>query len=153
MTEIIYSWTFNSKKQRWNMWYIIAISLIIWLIIWWFLVKQYWLSFVLILISGLFYFIENNSSDTVSVNINELWINADNNFYDFAWISSFSILYEEQNAILVRFFLTKKWMKILDLEIDNKIAIDLKSILPNFIKENEKASMSNTDKIIRLLKL
>jgi len=135
------------------MWYIIAISLIIWLIIWWFLVKQYWLSFVLILISGLFYFIENNSSDTVSVNINELWINADNNFYDFAWISSFSILYEEQNAILVRFFLTKKWMKILDLEIDNKIAIDLKSILPNFIKENEKASMSNTDKIIRLLKL
>lgn len=153
MTEIIYSWTFNSKKQRWNMWYIIAISLVIWLIIWWFLVKQYWLSFVLILISGLFYFIENNSSDTVSVNINELWINADNNFYDFAWISSFSILYEEQNAILVRFFLTKKWMKILDLEIDNKIAIDLKSILPNFIKENEKASMSNTDKIIRLLKL
>jgi len=135
------------------MWYIIAISLVIWLIIWWFLVKQYWLSFVLILISGLFYFIENNSSDTVSVNINELWINADNNFYDFAWISSFSILYEEQNAILVRFFLTKKWMKILDLEIDNKIAIDLKSILPNFIKENEKASMSNTDKIIRLLKL
>jgi len=151
--ETIYSWNFSSDKQRWGMWYIIAISVAIWLIIWWFLVKQYWLSFVLILISWLFYFVENNSPDLVQIEINELWIKINTIFYDFVWIESFSILYHWENAILARIILKQKWIKVLDLEINNQIAIDLKKILPNFIKEDDKITMSNIDKIIRLLKL
>lgn len=153
MSETIYSWSFSSKKSRWNTWYIITLSIVIGLVIWWFLTKQYGMSFIILLLTWLVYFVENNSSDLVEVSINQLWIKIWDSFYDFSVIDSFTLLYEWENAILVRLNLNKKWLRHLDLNIDNNIALDLKNILVNYIEENWKENLGFVDKAIRLLKL
>jgi len=153
MNDIIYSWSFSSKKERSNMWYIIALSLVIWLVIWWFLTRQYWMSFVILILVWIIYFVENNSEDIVNVEIWNLWIKIWPNFYDYSKIDSYNFIYEWEFSKIIRLFLNKKWIKIIDLEVDNKITLDLKNILPSFIKEWEKQELSLTEKFIKLINL
>jgi len=150
---MLYSWTFPDDKNRWQLWYIIVLSIIIWLVIWWFLTKQYWMSFIVLLISGLVFYIENNSSDNINVEITELWIKVSEYFYDYSKIDSFAFIYEWENAVVLRLNLNKKWIKLVDLKIDNNVALELKEILPHYIKENEKEEFGFVDKMIRILKL
>lgn len=150
---MLYTWTFPDEKNRWKLWYIIVLSIIIWLVIWWFLTKQYWMSFVVLLMSGLVFYFENNSPDKIKVEVWELGIKVEDYFYDYSKIESYTLIYEWENAVICRLNLIKKWIKQLDLIIDNNVALELKKILPNFIKENEKQDFSFTDKIIKLLKL
>lgn len=151
--EIFYSWEFSSDKWRWKMWYIITISIVIWLVIWGFLTKQYVMSFLFILISWISFFIDNNSESEIKVEINSLWIKVSNSFYEFSKIESFWMIYEWWNAVLLRLNLKKRWIRVMDLNIDNEIAIKLKEILPNFLLEEEWWELSLTDKVIKMLKL
>jgi len=153
MEESIYTWTFSSKKHRWTSWYIIAFSLVIWLVIWWFLTKQYWMSFIILLISWLMFFVENNSDDDIVVKINELWIKTWDTFYDFSRIDSYSFIYSGENAIYLRLNLNKKWLKNIDLIVDNKITRELNNILPSLLEENPKWELTLWERIITLLKL
>ena len=149
----LYSWDFNGVKQRWTLWYTLAASIAIWLIIWWFLTKQYGMSFVILLISGLFYYIENNSNDVVSVDISSLWISVDKSFYDYGNIASYTLIYADKNAVYLRLSLSKKWIKNIDLHIDNEIAKNITSILPEFITENAQQNLNFSDKLIHWMKL
>ncbi len=151
--EILYSWKFNDKKERSQLWYIITLSIVIWLVIWWFLTKQYWMSFLIMLITWVAYFVENNSEDEVSVNITNLWIKISNTFYDFSKINSYTLIYDGENAVYLRLMINKKWLKVFNIYIDNTIANDLKEILPNFIEENPKWDLSFIEKLINKLKL
>lgn len=151
--EVLYTWSFPSKKDRSNKWYIIALSIVIWLVVWWFFTKQYWMSFVILMIAGLYYFIENNSDDEVFVEITSLWIKIWNSFYDFSSIESYFFIYNGENAEIIRLNLNKKWIRILDLIVNNNITIDLKNILPDYLKEWEKQDITLQEKFIRLLKL
>ena len=153
MSETIYTWTFSSKKHRWNSWYIIAFSIVIWLVIWWFLTKQYGMSFIILLISWLWLFIENNSEDEIVVKINDLWIKAWESFYDFSRINSYSFIYSWDKAIFLRLNLNKKWLRNIDLIVNNEVVSKLNNILPNFLEENPKEELTMTEKIISLLKL
>ena len=151
--DILYSWKFNDKKERSQLWYIITLSIVIWLVIWWFLTKQYWMSFLIMLIAWVTYFVENNSEDEVNVYITNLWIKISNTFYDFSKINSFSLIYDGENAVYLRLIINKKWLKIFNVYIDNTIANNLKEILPNFIEENPKWDLSFIEKLINKLKL
>lgn len=153
MDDIIYSWSFSSKKERSSMWYIVALSIVIGVVIWWFLTKQYWMSFVVLILTGLIYFIENNSEDIINVEIRNLWIKIWPAFYDYSKIQSYNFIYEWEFSKIMRIVLNTKWIKIIDLEVDNKITLDIKSILPNFLNEWEKQELSFIEKIIKLLKL
>lgn len=151
--KILYSWSFNSKKQRGNLWYIIIISIAIWLIIRWFINKIYWLSFVIMILAWLMYFVENNSPDNINVSITELWIQVWNNFYDFGEIKSFTMIFDWSIPYMLRLNLSKKWLRQLDLYINENNANDIKTTLLNFIEENWKEELTFVEKIIRLLKL
>ena len=111
------------------------------------------MSFIVLLLTGLIFYIENNSLDNITVEITELWLKIWESFYDFSKIDSYTLIYEWENAVILRLLLNKKWIKIIDLKIDNTVALELKWILPNFIKENEKEDFSFSDKMIRMLKL
>lgn len=153
MSENIYTWEFNDKRDRWTLWYIIALSIVIWLSVWWFFTKQYWMSFIVLLIAWLAYFIENNSSDYVEVKITNLWIKIAWIFYDFKSIESFWIVYEWDKPILLRFNINKTWLKNIDIKIDNNIINDIKNILLNNIKEIPQIELTSIEKIIKKLKL
>lgn len=151
--NIIYTWEFEDKKNRWTMWYTITLSIVIWLVIWWFLTKQYWMSFIILLITWLSYFIDNNSPDIIKVEITELGIKIWNLFYDYSKINSFAFIYSWENAIFLRLHLNKKWLRYVDLNIDNNIVVDLKWNLNNYIEENSKWELNFSEKIIKFLKL
>ena len=151
--ETIYKWNFDDNKNRGKLWYVIAISIVIGLSLWWILTKQYWLSFIIILIAWISFFIENNSSDNIEVEINELWIKVEWFFYDFSKINKYSFIYLWENAILIRLILNKKWIKNIDLKINNNICADLKQILSNYLEESENEELSTSEKLINLLKL
>ena len=150
---MVYSWKFEDKKDRWQMWYIIVFSIVIGLVIWWFFTKQYWMSFVILLISGIAIYIENNSDDEVIVELWELGIKVWETFYDYSKISWYTFIYEWEHAVILRLQLIKKWIKTVDLIVDNNITSELTDILPNHIQENEKEDLSLSDKVIRMLKL
>jgi len=153
MSNTIYNWNFSDSKNRWKLWYIIAISIILGLAIWWIFTKQYWLSFIVFLVAWISFFIDNNSSDDVEVYISDLWIKVGDYFYDYSWINNYSFIYSWSNATFLRLDLNKKWIKRIDLKIDNEICSQLKNILPNFIEETKWWELTNSEKIINLLKL
>lgn len=153
MSNTIYEWSFSDSKNRWKLWYILAISVILWLTIWWIFTKQYWLSFIVILLAWISLFIENNSSETIEVKINELWIKIWEYFYDFKSIDNYSFIYSGENAIFLRLTLNKKWIKKIDLKIDNYICSKLKNILNQFINEEKWWELTFSEKMINLLKL
>ena len=151
--EIFYSWRFSNDKNRGNLWYIIALSVVIWLVVWGFLSRQYPLSFLIILITGVYFFVENNSEENIDVALTPLWVKINNSFYDYSKIASYSLIYHGEYAVILRLTLIKKWLKFVDIKIDNDIAIALKDILPHYIKEDEKWELNFTDKLIQILKL
>lgn len=153
MSEILYSWKFNDEKNRWKMWYIIAISIVIWSSIWWFFTKQYWLSFIVLLVAWLYYFIENNSQDLVKIEITNNWINIDWKFYDYSSIDSFWFIYRNENPIWLRLNLNKKWLRFLDLKITRNNLNYIKNILSKNLEETDKIDLTLSEKFINLLKL
>lgn len=153
MTNYIYSWKFEDKKDRSQLWYIIALSIVIWLAIWWFLTKQYGMSFIVLLIAWLVFFVENNSEDVIEVKITDLWIYIWESFYDYNGIQGFSIWYLGDSAEILRLYLNKKWIAVLDLKVNNNIITDIQNTLSQFIEDSGKVELTGTDKLIRFLKL
>lgn len=151
--EVLYSWEFEDTKDRWPYWYIIALSIIIWIAIWWFMTGQYGMSFVVLFISWIFYFIENNSEDLVKITLTDLWIQIWKNFYEYTKITSYSYIYENEVPIFVRLVINKVSLKNMDLNIDQEIIQNLKNILPSYMEEDTKWELSLMEKLIRKLKL
>ncbi len=153
MENFSYEWSFSDEKNRWKFWYIIAISIVLGISIWWIITNQYWLTAIVLLIAWISFFIENNSSDNINVKINEIWIKIWDYFYDYQKIEKFWFIYNNENAEYLRLNMKKSAIKNIDLKIDNKIYTDLKNILPNFLEEAEKTELTKIEKLIKILKL
>ncbi len=153
MSKNLYSWEFDDKKNRWSLWYIIALSFVIWISIWWFFTAQYWMSFIVLLIAWLVYFVENNSEDLVKVYITDLWINIAWTFYDYESIESWWLVYIWVEPVMLRLNLNKKWLRNIDVKINKTEASDIKNILINYIEETPKIELTFSEKMIKLLKL
>ncbi len=152
-SNTLYNWSYKDSKNRSPLWYIIALSIAIWLIIWWFLTRQYGMSIVIMLVVWFFYFLENNSEDEVSVELTDLGVKVQGNFYDYSRIWWYSIVYNWENALHLRLLMKKRGISVLNLNIDNSIASEIRTILPNYIEENEKQEITLSERIIHLLKL
>ena len=151
--EIIFNWKFSNDKWRGPLWYTFALSVVLGLVIWWFMTKQYIMSFVIILISWVSFFLDNNSNEETIVNILPLWFQIDWNFYDYSKISSYKFFYKWTNPFLLRIYINKRWINYTDLKVDNDIVMSLKQILPNYLIESETWELTFVDKLIFLLKL
>lgn len=154
MSENLYTWKFPWRKERSGMWYIVALSLVIGIVLWGFMTRQYGLSLVLLLASGIFFYVENNSEDEVFVSINDSGIQISGSFYDFSKISQYTFITSGNQIILVRFFINKsRTSRFLDIDINANIATDLQSILPNYLPEWQRQELGIIDKLIRLFNL
>jgi hypothetical protein len=151
--NILMQWSYEENKDRSPIWYIIALSIAIWLIIWWFFTRQYGMSIVIMLISWFFFFLENNADDQVQVTISEQWIKVQWNFYDYAKISWFYLVYEWEQAIFLRIGVKKNWIRTLSVRIDNFHSPEARRILSHYLEESEKQELSVTEKILHFLKI
>ena len=121
MNQSLYNWTFDDTKNRSTLWYIIALSIVIWFTIWWFFTKQYWMSFLMLLVAWVFFFVENNANDIIGVDITELWIKIWDNFYDYSTLDWYSFIYSGDEAIILRLSTNKTGIKRLDLKINRAL--------------------------------
>ena len=151
--NVLYEYSFSLEKTRWKLWYLVILAFLIWIVIWWFLTKQYGLSFVIILFAWVYLLVENNiDSNEVIVKITDLWIFINDSFYEYEKIPYFSIIYDKSNAVFLRLYLNTG-IKIINLDIDNEKVSEVKNILKKYINEKQKDKLSFFDKIVRLLKL
>ncbi len=151
--NILYTWAFEDKRNRSPLWYMVALSIAIGLIIWGFMTQQYGMSIVIMLFVWFFFFLENNAEDQVQVEVWELGIRIQNIFYDYGRISSYSIVYSDDQAIYLRLYLKKRWIGFANLRIDNTIAGEIRPILSNFVEENEKQEITLIEKLTHFLQL
>ena len=154
MANILYSWQFSDKKNRWAIWYSLSVAIAIWIIAWWFLQKQYWISIVTIMLIWLFFYMENNSTDIIPVSITEEWVHVLDSFYSFSNIKSYSIIYDNDKAVLLRLQISKKIRTLFsDIPLDNANVNEVKNVLSNFIEEDKKWELWFVEKLIKILKL
>ena len=111
------------------------------------------MSFIILLITWLAYFVENNSDDIVIVKINELWINVAWSFFDFSSINSFWIVYKWETPVLIRLNLNNKSLNQLNLKVTSENINEIRNILLEFIEETPKIELKLSEKIIEKLKL
>ena len=111
------------------------------------------MSIVVMLISGFFFYIENNSEDHVQIDVTELGINVQDIFYDYSRIMWYSFIYDGNMSIYLRLQLKNKWIQYVNIRVDNQITTELRQILPNFIEEWNQQEVSYIEKIIHKLKL
>lgn len=151
--NLLYTWSYEDTKDRSPIWYMLALSAAIWIIIWWFLTRQYGMSIVVMLAGWFYYFLENNAEDSVSIGITQLWVRVQENFYDYSKIGGFSLVYNWENAVFLRLAIKKRGISVLNIKVDNNIARDIRPILGNYTTESEKQDITLTEKIMHLLKL
>lgn len=151
--ETYLNWKFNSKKEKSQLWYIVAFSIVIWLAIWGFTTKQYAMSFVVILIAGMYIYTENNTEDEIEIWVTDLGIKVWDSFYDYSKIESYNMIYDGDLAKTLRLKLKTKGLGFLELEINNELASSLNDILPNYIEEDENSELTFVEKLIKILNL
>ncbi len=151
--ESLYTWQYEDNKNRGSYWYIIALSILVWVVIWGFITGQYWMSFIVLFISWLFYYIENNSEEVVIVSLSEIGVQIWQNFYEYSKIEKFTYIYDWREPVFLRLVVNKLSLKNIDLNIDISILNDLKNILPNYLTEDQKWELSLLEKFIHKLKL
>jgi hypothetical protein len=152
MTKNNLSWTFN-EINRTTYWYIIALSIVIWISIWWIFTKQYWLSFIVILISGLYYFTETDSEEKIEVSLEDKWVYISKTLYNYKDIDFFQFINNKNRLFLLRLHLNKKGAKFIDVRIDENIKTDVEQKLLNIIEKYEDEELSFIEKSIFYLKL
>jgi hypothetical protein len=151
--NILFEWNYEDNKNRSPAWYIIAFSLALALIIWGFLSRQYGLSIAVMLVSGIFFFLENNQEDTVQVALSDQGVQVQNHFYDYGKIAWFSLVYHGNQAVYLRMSVKKASTPIISIRIDNTIAQNVRGLLAGYIEETEKQEVSLLEKITHFLKL
>jgi len=151
--KLLYSWKFEDKKDRSPLWYILALSIVIGVVIWGFLTKQYGLSFIFMIITGVVFYVENNSEDEVEVEVTDLGMKIAEKFYDYSRIKSYSVIYSGDKAMFLKLKLSQKGINVLNVKVSNAIVSDIRPIISQFIEENPQEDLAFVDRIIHLLKL
>ncbi|EKE26801.1 MAG: hypothetical protein ACD_4C00142G0005 [uncultured bacterium (gcode 4)] len=150
----MFSWNFQSKKDKSSSWYTIAIIIWLALIIWWFIMGLYIMSIVIFIFAWVYILIENNSPEIIDIEINENWINVWETFYDFPKIETFSIIYNKNIPAFLRLKLRTRWFKILDIPFDKSLNVaSLRAFLLDYLNEDEKWEINTMDRLIDYLKL
>lgn len=154
MANILYSWKFSTKKERSWMWYILAFSVVIGVVVWAFITRQYGLGLIVLLVSGIFFFVENNSEEETTATITSTGLQISNSFYDFSKLSQYVFVNDGPDIVFVRFYLLKmSTNRYIEVDVENQIAQDLSQILPNFLPEWAKQEITFTEKILHFIKL
>ena len=150
---VLYTWNFEDKKDRSALWYIIALSFVIGMIIWGFITKQYGMSFLFMLLAGIVFYIENNAEDEISVEVTPLGMRIWAKFYDFSRITSFAFMYDGDQAIYLKLRIRQRGIPIVQLKVNNAITSELRPILSQYVEEDGKEELGFLDKLIHILKL
>ncbi len=150
----MYHWQFASRNERPQSWYIVALIVVVFLVIYGIVQWLYMMSIVAFLFAGVYIMKENNSAPLIDVDITDIGIQVQDTFYEYSQISSFAILYDQQVAKMLRFSV-KKWIAtLIDIPLTQEVnPAELRSILLENIPENPDAEFTRSDRMIQAMRL
>lgn len=150
----MYHWQFASRNERPQSWYIVALIVVVFLVIYGIVQWLYMMSIVAFLFAGVYIMKENNSAPLIDVDITDIGIRVQDTFYEYSQISSFAILYDQQVAKMLRFSV-KKWIAtLIDIPLTQEVnPAELRSILLENIPENPDAEFTRSDRMIQAMRL
>lgn len=149
------AWSFSTKKDKNPGWYTAAFMACLVLIIWWIYTWVYFLPIVILILIWVYFLVENNSPESMNIEIDDDGILIGEEFYDYPKIESFSIKYTKKRPCFLRIRLKTWWFKILDVPLAwvEQNSAEIRATLLQFVAEDEKWEMSSSDSLISYLKL
>ena len=150
----MFSWEFSSKKEKNALWYLIAGVVGLTLIIWGISIGLYIMSVVVFIFAGVYILVENNSPETVHVEVNENGIEIEETFYDYGKIESFGYVYQNSTPLFLRLHLKSKTLRMVDVPLTQDVnPAEMRAYLGGFLPESEQSELSFTERMIQLFRL
>ncbi len=103
----MYHWQFSSGHDRPPSWYIAALVVVIFFVVYGVVTGAYLMSVAAFLFAGVYIMIENNSTPLSDVHVTEQGVQVESTFYPYADMLHFSLVYEEGIPRLLRLGMKK----------------------------------------------
>ena len=150
----MYTWQFASTKSRPAQWYVVALIVVLFLVIYGIFEGMYLMSVVAFLFAGVYILMENNATPVTTVSIDEHAIVVGGTSYDFSNIEKFTLLKNENDYVLLRFFLKKSLSQVIDIPLTEAVdAYGLREFLAARITLDSEADWNRSDRLIHAMKL
>lgn len=150
----MFFWSFSSKKERTPKWYIFALIVVLFLIIYGITEGMYLMSIASFLFAGVYVLLENNSNPIIEVKIDDHAIRVNTDVFEFSQIQKFAILSHENVPVLLRIFLKKSFSPVVDIPFTTEVdAYAIKDFLTQYIEIDDTAELSKSDHLINIMKL
>ncbi|MDD2693308.1 MAG: hypothetical protein PHY14_00055 [Candidatus Gracilibacteria bacterium] len=150
----MFTWQFSSQKERHPQWYIVAIIVVLFLVVYGIFEGLYLMSVVAFLFAGVYILMENNSAPTVSVTVNDRVVQVGSSIYELDKIAKFTILSRDGTPALLRIWIKKSLTTTLDIPLTSEVdAYALKDFLSNHITYDSEAEFTKSDRIIEVMGL
>jgi hypothetical protein len=150
----MFHWQFSSAQNRPKEWYIIALIIVLFFVVYGIIAQMYLMSIVVFLFAWVYIMMENNATPTTEVSINDHVIQVAGTTYNLDMIDRFTLLSNEWEYVMLRLFL-KKWISVLiDIPLTSEVdSVWLKAFLSEFITYDTDASWTKSDRLIHTMRL
>ena len=150
----MYHWQFASGHEKPASWYIAALVVVLFLVIYGIIEWLYMMSIVAFLFAWVYIMKENNSAPITDVDVADTGIQVQETFYPYTDMNSFAIIYDGNAARMLRLWLKKGISTLIDIPLTSDVnPAELKKFLIQYVTENEHAEFSKTDKMIQAMRL
>ncbi|MBS9784196.1 hypothetical protein KGV55_02490 [Candidatus Gracilibacteria bacterium] len=150
----MFSWSFSNKKNHSPIWYVIALIIVIAIAIYGILNTMYMMSVTVFLVAGIYLLVENNTTPTTEVEMEEGIFTIDENVYEFRDYVYFAIIAKAKNQKIIRLVPNSKLGTVIDIPLSSDVnPIELREWLATQLDENPDMKLSKTDKLIDIAKL
>lgn len=114
---------------------------------------MYIMSFVIVLLSWVYFFAENNAQDNIDVSVYDAWIDIWWSFYDYSRVEGYHIVYRKNNPVFLRLKIKIKALNIIDLPINSQVLSEIWEWLSYFVEDKWKIETTALEDLISYLKI
>ncbi len=115
---------------------------------------MYMMSVTVFLVAGIYLLVENNTTPTTEVEMEEGIFTIDENVYEFRDYVYFAIITKAKNQKIIRLVPNSKLGTVIDIPLSSDAnPIELREWLATQLDENPDMKLSKTDKLIDIAKL
>jgi len=112
------------------------------------------MSIVVIILAWVYFLVENNSPDELTIEINDNWILVWDIFYDYPKIETFGIIYNKNIPLFLRIRLKARWFKLLDIPLNSELVVsEIRAFLQEYIEEDERNEITTLERLMYYMKL
>ncbi len=150
----MFSWQFSSQKERHPQWYIVAVIVVLFFVVYGIFTGMYLMSIVTFLFAWVYILMENNATPTVTVMVNDRVIQIGSAIYDFDKLSKFTILSRDGVPAIFRIWIKKSLTPTIDIPLIAEVdAYALKDFLSEYVEYDSEAEFTKSDRIIEAMGL